>query len=209
MRSETTFHLKKCISVYRQQYATQCVKFVGSSHIKRFYAKLEYCIYNSIIDLLKTSPVREFNSVCFMHVLSLRIKFLSNVNCSCYHKSIVLMFLSPFSLCLCSSHDVTLHYGTRHMLLRRMKSDIQLVGYGVYGNFMYWDGLWFIVTCNLLLYCTVLQRRCLIEAETKWSPFSRRHFKCIFLNEKYKIRVRFHWSLFRRAQLIIFQHWFR
>ena len=35
-------------------------------------------------------------------------------------------------------------------------------------------------------------------------------FKRIFLNKKlYKLRLRFHWNLFLRVQLTIFQHWFR
>ena len=36
-------------------------------------------------------------------------------------------------------------------------------------------------------------------------------FKYIFLNEKkiYKFQLKFHWSLFLRVQLSIFQHWFR
>ena len=35
-------------------------------------------------------------------------------------------------------------------------------------------------------------------------------FKCIFLNEKkLEFRCKFHWSLFLRVQLTIFQHWFR
>ena len=37
-------------------------------------------------------------------------------------------------------------------------------------------------------------------------------FKCIFLKMKmkmYKFLLRFHWSLFARVQLTIFQHWFR
>ena len=49
-----------------------------------------------------------------------------------------------------------------------------------------------------------------IEAKTKWTIFCRQHFqrhflewKCMSFNEK------FHWSLFLRVQLTIFQHWFR
>ena len=34
-------------------------------------------------------------------------------------------------------------------------------------------------------------------------------FECIFLNEICKFQLIFHWSLFLRAQLTIFQHWFR
>ena len=34
-------------------------------------------------------------------------------------------------------------------------------------------------------------------------------FKCIFLNDNVWISLRFHWSLFPRVQLTIFQHWFR
>ena len=42
-----------------------------------------------------------------------------------------------------------------------------------------------------------------IEAETRWPPFSRRHFQMHFLEWK------FQWSLFPMVQLTIFQHWFR
>ena len=34
-------------------------------------------------------------------------------------------------------------------------------------------------------------------------------FKCIFLNRIVWIRLTFHWKLFLRFELIIFQHWFR
>ena len=34
-------------------------------------------------------------------------------------------------------------------------------------------------------------------------------FQCIFLMKMIKFRLRFHWSLFPRVQLTIFQHWFR
>ena len=34
-------------------------------------------------------------------------------------------------------------------------------------------------------------------------------FKRIFLNEKVWILIKFHWSLFLKVQLTIFQHWFR
>ena len=34
-------------------------------------------------------------------------------------------------------------------------------------------------------------------------------FQCISLNEKYEFWLIFHWSLFLRIQLTIFQHWFR
>ena len=46
-----------------------------------------------------------------------------------------------------------------------------------------------------------------IEAETKWPPFRRRHFKHIFVNVR--ILFNFHWNLFLRVQLTILQHWFR
>ena len=56
-----------------------------------------------------------------------------------------------------------------------------------------------------------------IEAETKWTPFSRRHiFQTPFSNafwnswmKIYKFGLRFHWSLCPRVQLTIYQHWFR
>ena len=38
--------------------------------------------------------------------------------------------------------------------------------------------------------------------------FSDGIFKWIFLNEKKEFRSKFHWSLFLRFQLTIFQHWF-
>ena len=34
-------------------------------------------------------------------------------------------------------------------------------------------------------------------------------FKYVFMNEKVLFRFEFHWSLFTRVQLTIFQHWFR
>ena len=34
-------------------------------------------------------------------------------------------------------------------------------------------------------------------------------FECIFLKENFQFRLKFHWSLFPRVQLTIFQHWFR
>ena len=39
--------------------------------------------------------------------------------------------------------------------------------------------------------------------------FANDIFKCIFLNENYQFRLRFHWSLFLRFELTKFQHWFR
>ena len=39
--------------------------------------------------------------------------------------------------------------------------------------------------------------------------FSDDIFKCIFLNEMCEFCLRFHWSLFLRFLLTIFQHWFR
>ena len=41
-----------------------------------------------------------------------------------------------------------------------------------------------------------------------------RHFaddilKCIFIMKMFEFRLKFHWSLFLRVQLTIFQHWFR
>ena len=38
---------------------------------------------------------------------------------------------------------------------------------------------------------------------TKWTPFRKRHFKCIFFN-KYEFRLQFHWTLLIRVQLTIF-----
>ena len=34
-------------------------------------------------------------------------------------------------------------------------------------------------------------------------------FRCIFVNEKFIFRLKFHWSLFLRVQLTITRHWFR
>ena len=44
---------------------------------------------------------------------------------------------------------------------------------------------------------------------TKWPPFRRRYFHTHFVNEKFYILSKLHWSLFLRAQLTITQHWFR
>ena len=45
---------------------------------------------------------------------------------------------------------------------------------------------------------------------THWGrQFADDIFKCIFLNETYEFRLRFHWILFLRVELIIYQHWFR
>ena len=44
----------------------------------------------------------------------------------------------------------------------------------------------------------------------KWTPFRRRHFQMHFLEKKmFELRLKFHWSLFPRVQLAIFQQWFR
>ena len=43
----------------------------------------------------------------------------------------------------------------------------------------------------------------------KWPPFFRRHFQMHFFMKMHTFRLRFHWSLFPRVQLTIFQHWFR
>ena len=48
-----------------------------------------------------------------------------------------------------------------------------------------------------------------IEAETKWPPFSRRHFQMHFSMKMYDIRIRLHRSLFLRFELTIFEHCFR
>ena len=34
-------------------------------------------------------------------------------------------------------------------------------------------------------------------------------FRCIFVNEKFSILLKFHWSLFLRVRLTITQHWYR
>ena len=49
-----------------------------------------------------------------------------------------------------------------------------------------------------------------IGAETKWLPFSRRHFQMHFLELKcINFDWSFHWSMFPEVQLTLFQHWFR
>ena len=49
-----------------------------------------------------------------------------------------------------------------------------------------------------------------IEAETKWPTFRRRHFQNAFSWMKIdQFWLIFHWSLFLRVELTIFQHWFR
>ena len=48
-----------------------------------------------------------------------------------------------------------------------------------------------------------------IEAETNGRHFADDIFKCIFLNEMFDFRLKFHWSLFPRVQLTIFQQWIR
>ena len=45
-----------------------------------------------------------------------------------------------------------------------------------------------------------------IEAETKWPPFSRRHFYWMKIIE---FRIEFHLSLFLSSRLKIHRHWFR
>ena len=49
-----------------------------------------------------------------------------------------------------------------------------------------------------------------IEAETKWPPISLRHIQINAFTwmKMYKFRIRFHWGLFSRVQLMIYQHWF-
>ena len=39
-----------------------------------------------------------------------------------------------------------------------------------------------------------------IEAVAKWPTFRRRHFQCVFLNEIYEYRLRFHWNFFLRFE---------
>ena len=47
-----------------------------------------------------------------------------------------------------------------------------------------------------------------IEAETKWTPFFRRHI--LFMRKKiYEFWLGFNWSMFLVVQLTMFQHWFR
>ena len=47
----------------------------------------------------------------------------------------------------------------------------------------------------------------ILWAETKWSPFRRRHFKCIFVNENCSILIK-NWNLFPMVQLTIFHNCF-
>ena len=50
--------------------------------------------------------------------------------------------------------------------------------------------------------CKILSLLLHIEAETKWLPFSRRQFSNVFSWMKtFELQLRFHWSLFPRAQL--------
>ena len=43
-----------------------------------------------------------------------------------------------------------------------------------------------------------------------WKPFRRQHFSNAFcVTKMYEFRSKFHWSLFLRVHLTIFQHWFR
>ena len=47
------------------------------------------------------------------------------------------------------------------------------------------------------------------ETETKWPPFSKRHFIIEFSWLKmYQHRLKFHWNLFIGVHLIISRHWF-
>ena len=63
---------------------------------------------------------------------------------------------------------------------------------------------------NTLPRAHVLSCLKLIGAQTKRSTFCRRHFQMHFLERQCMNFVKkFHWSLFRRFQLMIFQHWFR
>ena len=48
-----------------------------------------------------------------------------------------------------------------------------------------------------------------IEVETKWTPCRRRHFQMHFLMKMYEFHLRFHWCLFLRFELRIYQHWLR
>ena len=48
-----------------------------------------------------------------------------------------------------------------------------------------------------------------IGAETKWKPFRIRVFKCVCRTRMFESLLNFHWSLFQRVQLTIFQHWCR
>ena len=48
------------------------------------------------------------------------------------------------------------------------------------------------------------------EAETKLTPFLQTIFSNAFSwMQMFESRLKFHWSLFPRVQLTIFQHWFR
>ena len=60
--------------------------------------------------------------------------------------------------------------------------------------------------------CTFSRKNCITRINTLSPIWNCRHFaddifKCIFLNEKF--RLRFHWSLFLKFKLTLFQHWFR
>ena len=51
-----------------------------------------------------------------------------------------------------------------------------------------------------------VRRKPLLEAQTKWPPFSRRHIHAFSWMNMFQFRLKFHWSLFARVQLTIIQH---
>ena len=48
-----------------------------------------------------------------------------------------------------------------------------------------------------------------LRLRQKGHHFPDNIFKCIFLNKKAWISMKYHWYLFLRVQITIFQHWFR
>ena len=71
--------------------------------------------------------------------------------------------------------------------------------------------LWLLCTrvLFLTLKCFLLISDWHIEAETKWTPFRRRHFQMHFLELNAGILLKILLKLFLSFALTIFQHWFR
>ena len=79
----------------------------------------------------------------------------------------------------------------------------------------------YIVTLALISWAYSQNDPCVITTADTWHTFNTlrprrygRHFaddafKCFSWMKMYEFRSRFHWSLFLRFQLTIFQHWFR
>ena len=71
-----------------------------------------------------------------------------------------------------------------------------------------WAWQWHVVNQE---HCLVARTVCPLThwGREKWPTFPRRHFQMYFLQRKcFNFRFKFHWNLFLRVQLTIFQHWF-